>query len=294
MGEKAKGHRLTKMTLDEVSHVRRGANQLATNVIWKSDDYPTTNNTQYRKSADTNPLGGNMPTQAKGNETQAPDLSGLAPEVLSYIQSLQKNTEELTEALEESTATLDEIAAMGDDDAEGEDDEDDEDDENEPEGALVGKSTLSKADAEIQKAFNELQTRLSKAEAQVIAERDVRLNGEYIAKAATLDKLSIDSSKMGPIFKSIAEKLDPEEFEALWSMLSNANEAVKKSGLFKEIGKSVDLGGSTATEIIEKSVETLRAGDTKLTREQAVQKALELRPELYTEYLAERRSSQSH
>lgn len=279
MGNKIKANRLSKMKLDEVSHVRRGANQLATNVIWKSDDYPVSKDDQYGNPSNQHSLGGNMPNQAKGNETQAPDLSGLTPEVASYIESLQKNVTELNEALEESTELLEAAAkgGEGDEDADGDDDTDEDE-------------ALSKADDQIKKQFADMKSELKKAQDAVKAERDVRLNGEYIRKAAELDKLPVDSAKFGPVLKSVAEKLDPAEFEALWSLLSGANEAVKKSAMFGEIGKStgVDLGGASAVDVINKSAETLMAGNTGMSREQAVAKALELKPELYIEYTAER------
>ncbi|MGB9886746.1 MAG: hypothetical protein ACPLRW_07110 [Moorellales bacterium] len=119
------------------------------------------------------------------------------------------------------------------------------------------------------------------------AEREERLRKEYVQKAATeFANLPIKPEEFGLVLKGLAEKA-PEEYAKLEGVLKAANEAIEKGALFAEIGRSGGLVGGSAMAKIEEVAKSLVQKDASMTKEQAIAKALELHPELYTEYLQE-------
>lgn len=118
-------------------------------------------------------------------------------------------------------------------------------------------------------------------------ERDKQLRKEFVQKAATeFANLPTKPEEFGLVLKELAEKA-PEEYAKLEGVLKAADEAIRKSALFSEIGCSGGFGGGTAMTKIEAAANSLVQKDANMTREQAIAKALEVHPELYTEYLQE-------
>lgn len=118
-------------------------------------------------------------------------------------------------------------------------------------------------------------------------ERDKQARKEFIQKAATeFASLPTKPEEFGLVLKGLAEKA-PEEYAKLEGVLKAADEAIRKSALFSEIGCSGGFGGGTAMTKIEAAANSLVQKDANMTREQAIAKALEVHPELYTEYLQE-------
>lgn len=111
-----------------------------------------------------------------------------------------------------------------------------------------------------------VRERIEKAEADAKsasevakAERDARLNNEYIAKAAKFSALSQDANKLGPILKRAhgGEPLTADDCAELERILTAANEAVSKSKVFGEIGKTGADDDASATSRVMKLAEDL-------------------------------------
>ena len=202
-------------------------------------------------------------------EGQVPDddiqinKAALAPEIAAYIESLEAQVAEAVAKAEEAPAP-----------AENED-------------------TLAKAlDAvpeEIRKHLDDMNARVEMAEATARAEQDLRLTGDFIAKAAEYENLpTVDPESFGPILRKAAEALG-EDAPALFDVLAAADAAIGEGELFKSAGLATDHGASASDaygklQVIAKSaMET----DPNLTEAQAIAKAAESNPDLYSDYLAE-------
>jgi len=181
-------------------------------------------------------------------------------------------------------------------------DDDGDDDAAEPAGSAGGKQKggsqmeakeiqkmLDDQKIAIEKAANEqlaaLQKKLDDAEGIAKAERDSRLTSEYIAKAVVLDCLVIKAEEFGPVLKGVFEKA-PEEFAKVMAVLTAANEAIKKGGIFKVVGGDGSATNGAQGQIDAKAAE-LRKSDSSLSKEQAVRKVLKENPELYAQHKAE-------
>lgn len=151
---------------------------------------------------------------------------------------------------------------------------------------------LKMHDDELAELRKEKEVEKSKAdEAIEIAksERETRETREYIAKAETLDKVAQDPAEFGPVLKSIANAerdghVPEGTFEKLETVLKSANEAIEKGDLFSELGRVGGTGATDADAKIDAAAAELRKSDPKLTKEQAIAKALEDNPELYVDY----------
>lgn len=142
----------------------------------------------------------------------------------------------------------------------------------------------------IQKALDAVEKaneRAEEAETIAKAERDFRLNQEYITKARSLVNLPINAEEFGPVLKRLNETMEEEEVESIMKALSAANESIADAGVFTEVGKrgggqfeTVSKVDAAATDLVEKS-------DGDLSMEQAREQVLESNPALYDEYLQE-------
>jgi len=124
-------------------------------------------------------------------------------------------------------------------------------------------------------------------EKQLKEEQDQRLVKQFIEKAQSFDNLPIQASEIGPVFKAIAEKA-PKEFEQIDSLLKAVDEALAQSKLYKEVGSN-HQGASNAWDKVEQMAAGIVQKDESISKEQAITRVLEQNPQLYSEYLAEKR-----
>lgn len=149
------------------------------------------------------------------------------------------------------------------------------------------RDALEKAETErdeLKKAADEA-TQLAKAE------RDQRIAKEFIAKAeGEFAHVGGDSTEFGPILKAASEKLSKEEYEALETRLRAAEEQVRTSQLFKEMGRSGDPApAGEGDQDLARKAEELRKNDSSLTPYQAMEQALRQSRELQRQYHANAR-----
>lgn len=246
-----------------------------------------------------------------------PDLSGVSEEVRKYVESLSTGYDEMIGQLEKATQVIEELTDEDDSDERddeddddsdetdgGDDTDDDDEDEDDKPKSKVGKSSLDailKANPEVAKliksatdAADKANKRAERAEKVAKTERDLRLEGEFIAKAKTLDALAIEHDPVAKALQEMAEKLSPEVNETIWKALHAANEQAKSGDIFKEIGSSA-RGGKTgeAETDLNKAAKALMDNDKDLTYTEAVTKAVGADPSLYHEYVEEQRKARS-
>ena len=148
---------------------------------------------------------------------------------------------------------------------------------------------LKGADPEIVELFKAAEDRAAVAEEIAKAERENRLQREFIEKAATYDSLPIETGAFGSVLKDAAEGMNADTYNALTTVLAAANEAISQGGLLNEIGVTKSFDAETGMGRIEQVASVLQAENTDLTREAAIAKAVTDDPSLYDIYNEERR-----
>jgi hypothetical protein len=179
-------------------------------------------------------------------------------------------------------------------------DELDDEVEEEPELAPVGKSLGQQVRDDLAKALTEIERddviskameQVSKAEqraqaAEQIAkaERTLRLEREYVAKAAEYS-LPIDPQELGPVLMRMAETMSYDDC----AVIAKALDAT--SGIFEELG--VQGMGSNADpfaeiEALAEGAVSKAASDGKTSKEELIAKHFEENPAAYDQWLADR------
>ena len=115
--------------------------------------------------------------------------------------------------------------------------------------------------------------------------KDEKILKEYVEKAEDLPHLPIEPLKFGPVMKALGEA-HPAEFAEVYRLLKAVDAIVEKSALFSEIGKA-GQGNSAEAQIYAKA-RAMVAKDGDLTFEEAVEKVMDLEPELYQKAEEER------
>lgn len=159
-------------------------------------------------------------------------------------------------------------------------------------GGDLSKEALEKLDPGVrsllEKALEERDQAAAKADqALSLAKelKDEKVLKEYVEKAEDLPHLPIEPLKFGPVMKALGEA-HPAEFAEVYRLLKAVDAIVEKSALFSEIGKA-GQGNSAEAQIYAKA-RAMVAKDGDLTFEEAVEKVMDLEPELYEKSEAER------
>jgi hypothetical protein len=133
-------------------------------------------------------------------------------------------------------------------------------------------------DPAVQEIFKSLRSQKEAAETLVKEMNNQKITDAAIAKAKELKSLPVEETKLVEVVKSI-----PDE---VFEILKAANAAIEAGGQFTEVGKSKGGQGSIdAWTKIEKKADEIAKEDTKLTKQQAIAKAIKDNPDLYREYL---------
>jgi len=157
----------------------------------------------------------------------------------------------------------------------------------------LSKETLEKLDPGVrsllEKTLAERDLATAKAdEALGLAKelKDEKILKEYIEKAEDLPNLPIEVLKFAPIMKALGEE-HPAEFAEVYRVLKAADAILEKSAVFSEIGKAGSKPSSAEAQIYAKA-RSMVAKDADLTFEEAVEKVMDLEPELYEKAEQER------
>lgn len=151
-----------------------------------------------------------------------------------------------------------------------------------PEEVKTSVEALWKEHKEAVKKAEELEETLKK-------ERDERLKKEFIQKAEKEFKhLPVKADEFGLLLKSMAAKLDTDEYQRLTDLLGSVEETIREGEILKERGSDGSLPTGGVMERIEaQAKEMVQKSDGELTKEQAVSKILSMDKNLYEEYINE-------
>ena len=295
-------NRLTDMEFDEVSLVNRPANQLSKVLLFKSDtvsedemsnleveevvaEEVTSEEVSAEESVEK---GYGKMSMKKGkkkmpmmemedeemDEEEMPMKKGkmkkddeveIPAEVFEYIESLESANAELMESIEKMQ------------------------NEKDSEIAQQEEEILKSADPRLVQIVKAAEERAIAAETIAKAERDFRLEREFVSKAQELGSLPLNADSFGMILKSAADVLTTEQYDAIWQVLSAANAQISAGGIFGEVGKSATSEASTSLSAIEQAAARLRQEDSSLSKEQAIAKAVSADASLYNQYIREGR-----
>lgn len=296
-------NRLSDMEFDEVSLVTRPANQLSKVLLFKSDtesedempettvdeaveteavvdDTTAEETTEVEKAKKSPKMEIEVSTEEddmEEDDEEMPMKKGkmkkdesseieVPAEVIEYIEALESANEELMASIEKMEA------------------------EKNAEKAQADEEILKSADPRLVEIVKAAEERASAAEAIAKAERDFRLEREFVSKASELDALPVKAEEFGLLLKSVADVLTEEQYDAIWQVLTAANAGIAKSAMFGEVGKSsAPTENDGPMNIIEKAAARLMNDDPNLTKEQAIAKALDADATLYTQYIREGR-----
>jgi len=143
------------------------------------------------------------------------------------------------------------------------------------------RETVSKAMEIVTKA----EQRAKQAEEIAKAERDLRLEREFVAKAAEFN-LPVKSTDLGPVLKRAAENLDTEDFKTIVKCLRAASAAEDFGGnLYGEVGKRGGGDNADILSSVDAAAQELVTKSDSLTPEAATLQVLMDNPAAYDEYL---------
>lgn len=148
------------------------------------------------------------------------------------------------------------------------------------EAAEAEKVALEKAATDAKASEDDALKVAKEARDLAQSEKDKRETAEFVAKAEELG----EPDEFGPVLKSIANAVDGDTFGKLEAVLKANHERAVAAGFYKEIGRAGTGGGEQGAkaQLDEKAAE-IRKSDTSLTAEQAIVKAYEDNPELYSQ-----------
>lgn len=239
-------------------------------------------------------MGGAQAFPAQGQMQPGQMQSGppLPDEVIQYIRALEQQVAE-----QQGQGQGQQQQAPGKEDQNvnpfGKRDED----LNEDEQSFLQELAKNLEDDEHREAISKAQEAVAKAneraeEAERIAkaERDIRLNEEYVAKAKSYVGLPVNPTEFGPVLKRLHDTMSEEDVEAIEKALGAANETIASGGFFSEIGKSVNGGQFEPISKIDQKAQELVSKSEGLSMESARAQVIEQEPALYDEYLREAES----
>lgn len=145
------------------------------------------------------------------------------------------------------------------------------------------------------KSQKEAVAKAAELEAVLKAERNERLNREYIAKAEKdFSAMPVNSGELAMLLKGLNDA-DPKLTAKLETILKAANEAIGKSSLLNEVGSAAkSQSGSAMSRLEDIAKSMVSKAEGKLTPAAALVLAMEQNTDLYTEYLAENPAQSGH
>jgi len=194
--------------------------------------------------------------------------ANIPSEVLDYIDEVEEARDEAIAKSAELQAAINESAPK-----------DDPDTEIDP----IAKA-LGDAPAELVQLFKSQAERLDAAESDLAASKEEKENGEWVAKTRLFDGL-VEPETFGPALRTVATQ-DPELADTIATALETAASQIAKSKLFDEFGHGTAVETEAADQIA-----TIAKADGDKVDETARAEAWESNPELYDQYVAERRDA---
>lgn len=129
----------------------------------------------------------------------------------------------------------------------------------------------------------EAEERAATAEEIAKAEREHRLNREFVELAKSYINLPVSHEELGPVLKRLYESLDEDDIAVIEKCLKASDERL--NGLFEEVGKRGGYESSVVSRVEAEAMEISKSHD--LTREAAIEQVLASNPSVYDEYVRE-------
>lgn len=147
--------------------------------------------------------------------------------------------------------------------------------------------------AAMQKSAKDQAEKLVALQKSITAREDEALKASFVAKAKDFGHVPMEPADLGAMLFAVT-KASRQDGEKLENLLKSVNEIVEKSALMAEFGtKGASPVMHAAETKIEKIAEQMMQKSTDgLTKEQAIAKALDQNPGLYSEYLAAQQAQQ--
>ena len=229
---------------------------------------------------------------AKGHTAQRPDKEGPMPAKLDKSKlpdDVKAHLEEVEGKLAKVETDL--AKAQGDAKAAGERADKAEADVAELRKAKAVDPDSDEGFAELVKGMPAAQAEFLKAErakrkaleSDVAKMRDTARASEFLAKAKDYRHVP---GKPEELAEALRKADDAGVLEVVERVLKAADAALEKAGLTKPIGSDQGGAGDDPMAKVEAAAGELRKANPKLTREQAIAKAIEENPDLYRAYLA--------
>jgi hypothetical protein len=130
-------------------------------------------------------------------------------------------------------------------------------------------------------AVSKAEQRAQQAEQIAKAERDLRLEREFIAKAEEFNT-PVPAKDLGPVLKRLAESVTKDDFQVIVKCLNGAS---AKDDIFREVGKRG--GGANASVLDEVNARAQEFIGKSLSPEAAVAEVFEMDPRAYDAYLSD-------
>lgn len=248
-----KAHKLVGLTVEEVSAVDKPANARKFLIRKRVEDVmPDEEKPDAKAEADKKP-----DAKAEKQETPPDAVLKAAQDKATAEEAARKAAEEKAAALEAEVAKL----------------------------KAGGQSAEDLAKAE--KAA--LEKRLADMEALAKAERDARILREKTDHLQKFAHLPIDVRKDAVLFKSLDEKLTPDELKRVDEILTAADALAGDA--FQARGSTQAPDADSAEAQIQAKAAALVAKDANLTKQAAIEKVAASEPDLYRQYQAEQRAA---
>lgn len=260
--------KLRKLLIDRVDLVRRGANQDAHIVLFKADE----DEIEKGKQKNMDELKKQLEDLQKAFDAQKAQLEKAQSDLTAAQTEVTKAQSEVTKAQGE-VADLKKAATTV---AKSEEEQEQEFLKSMPEGF---RKRYEAQQADLKKAAEEKAVLIAKAQ-----EADFKK-----AAGQELSHLKGDEAAKVTVLKALS-KLTADEQKSVMEVLKAANEVIKTSGLFEERGTGGSHEGGSAEEQLNAIAKSLLDKKEVATLGDGLVKAGKANPELYREYVAERRS----
>lgn len=139
----------------------------------------------------------------------------------------------------------------------------------------------------LRKAFEKQQADLAEATRVAKAERDLRLDAEYLEKARGFKALGVDTSNLAKTLRKAAD-LDPDLFVEIDQVLKAADAQIAEGNLYKSLGAPASvIESGSAHDRLDAIAKSLVAEGKASDYATALSKAAEENPDLYAEHRRE-------
>lgn len=148
---------------------------------------------------------------------------------------------------------------------------------------------LKAAPAPVREMLEKARVEAEAAREELRKEKEAQRDREFVEKAKGWAHLSISAEEFGPMLRRLFDA-DTALGETIEKALSAANAQAESGAIFDELGKSAPvIEGADAYGKVQSLAKAAVEKGEYATVEQAVAGLIQSNPDLYTDYLAERR-----